>query len=162
MISIQPRHVVSQGFFILLTLCFALFFAAHVHAQEQAQKLPVVSLRAGIHLIQAMVAQTEDERSTGLMYRQEMGPNEGMLFIFEQASTQCFWMKNTLLPLSAAFVRDDGSIVNIENMKPQTTNGHCSKEPVRFVLEMHEGWFAKRGFKPGSKLAGRPFYTHPN
>jgi uncharacterized membrane protein (UPF0127 family) len=103
-----------------------------------------------------MVAQTPEERGTGLMFRKEMGLNEGMLFIFEQAATQCFWMKNTLLPLSAAFVRDDGSIVNIEDMKPQTTEGHCSKEPVRFVLEMHQGWFAKRGLKSGSKLTGLP------
>ena len=126
-------------------------------ADPQPQKLPTISLSAGMHLIQAMVAQSPEERGTGLMFRREMGTNEGMLFVFEQPATQCFWMKNTLLPLSAAFVRDDGTIVNIEDMKPQTTDGHCSKEPVRYVLEMHQGWFAKRGFKGGSKLSGAPF-----
>lgn len=130
---------------------------APTQAQDQPQKLPAVTLNAGMHLIQAMVAKSPDERSTGLMHRKDMGANEGMLFIFEQPATQCFWMKNTLLPLSAAFVRDDGSIVNIEDMKPQTTDGHCSKEPVRYVLEMHQGWFAKRGLKVGSKVTGAPF-----
>jgi len=80
-----------------------------------------------------------------------------MLFAFEEPGQQCFWMKNTLLPLSVAFVDDDGSVVNIENMKPQTLDSHCSKKPVRFVLEMNEGWFAKRGIKAGSKLTGKPF-----
>ncbi len=153
MIQIKLQH------FLLAALAAACGFFPHgaARAADQPQKLPAISLSAGMHLIQAMVAQSPDERSTGLMHRREMGPNEGMLFVFEQPATQCFWMKNTLLPLSAAFVRDDGTIVNIEDMKPQTTDGHCSKEPVRYVLEMHQGWFAKRGFKSGSKLAGAPF-----
>ena len=154
MIHIKSRQRFAQFLFVVLALWGAL--QSKSYALEQPQKLPTITLGAGMHLIQAMVAQTPDERSTGLMFRKEMGPNEGMLFIFEQAATQCFWMKNTLLPLSAAFVRDDGSIVNIEDMKPQTTNGHCSKEPVRFVLEMHQGWFAKKGLKPGSTLTGLP------
>ena len=154
MIHIKSRQRFAQFLFAAIALCGAL--QSQVRAQDQPQKLPTISLGAGIHLIQAMVAQTPEERSTGLMFRKEMGPNEGMLFIFEQAATQCFWMKNTLLPLSAAFVRDDGRIVNIEDMKPQTTEGHCSKEPVRFVLEMHQGWFAKRGLKPGAQLTGLP------
>lgn len=151
-------HIKTQRF--LHTLCAmatAVIGALPAQAQDQPQKLPAVTLNAGMHLIQAMVAKSQDERSTGLMHRKDMGPNEGMLFIFEQPATQCFWMKNTLLPLSAAFVRDDGSIVNIEDMKPQTTDGHCSKEPVRYVLEMHQGWFAKRGLKGGSKVTGAPF-----
>ena len=154
MIQIKTKQFLS-GFFTALALCSTLPAAAQ--AQNQPQKLPTVSLSAGMHVIQAMVAQTPQERSIGLMFRKEMGNNEGMLFVFEQASVQCFWMKNTLLPLSAAFVRDDGSIVNIEDMKPQSLESHCSKEPVRFVLEMHQGWFAKKGLKPGSKLGGKPF-----
>jgi uncharacterized protein len=155
MIYIKTPHFFTHLFAVAAAICIALPQAAQ--AQDPPQKLPVVSLSAGMHMIQAMVAQTPDERSTGLMFRKEMGNNEGMLFIFEQAAIQCFWMKNTLLPLSAAFVRDDGSIVNIEDMKPQSLDSHCSKEPVRFVLEMHQGWFAKKGLKPGSKLAGKPF-----
>ncbi len=126
-------------------------------AQDGPQKLPSITLNAGMHLIQAEVAQTPEQRSTGLMFRSAMGANEGMLFAFEQPGQQCFWMKNTLLPLSAAFVADDGSIVNVEDMKPQTLDSHCSKKPVRFVLEMNEGWFAKRGIKPGFRLSGKPF-----
>ena len=126
-------------------------------AQDGPQKLPSITLSAGMHLIQAEVAQTPEQRSTGLMFRSTMGPNEGMLFAFEEPGQQCFWMKNTLLPLSVAFVDDVGQIVNIENMKPQTLDSHCSKKPVRFVLEMNDGWFAKRGIKAGFKLSGKPF-----
>ena len=126
-------------------------------AQDGPQRLPAITLNAGMHLIQAEIAQTPEQRSTGLMFRSAMGTNEGMLFAFEEPGQQCFWMKNTLLPLSVAFVADDGSVVNIESMKPQTLDSHCSKKPVRFVLEMNEGWFAKRGIKPGFKLTGKPF-----
>ena len=135
----------------------ALAPAAPVLAQEGPQKLPAIALTAGMHLIQAEVAQSPDQRSIGLMHRKTMGANEGMLFIFEQPGQQCFWMKNTLLPLSIAFLADDGSVVNIEDMKPQTLDSHCSKKPVRFVLEMNDGWFDKRGIKPGHRLSGGPF-----
>jgi uncharacterized membrane protein (UPF0127 family) len=80
-----------------------------------------------------------------------------MLFVFPAPSQQCFWMKNTLLPLTAAFVADDGTIVNLEDMQPQTTQSHCSSKPLRFVLEMNQGWFVKKGLKAGGKLAGVPF-----
>jgi uncharacterized membrane protein (UPF0127 family) len=120
-----------------------------------------LTLSAGMHLIQAQVASTPDQRSIGLMFRREMPANEGMLFIFEQPQTQCFWMKNTLLPLTAAFVADDGTIVNLADMKPQTTDSHCSTQPVRYVLEMHQGWFDKRGIKAGTRLSGQPFAVRP-
>jgi uncharacterized membrane protein (UPF0127 family) len=126
-------------------------------AQEGPQTLPTIRLNAGIHNIQAMVAQTPDQRATGLMFRSTMGSNEGMLFVFEAPAKQCFWMKNTLLPLSAAFVSDNGTIVNIEDMKPHALDSHCSAQPVRYVLEMNQGWFAKRGIKPGARLSGPPF-----
>ena len=126
-------------------------------AQGAPQQLPAMRLNAGIHNIQAEVARSAAEREIGLMFRTALGPNDGMLFVFEQPGQQCFWMKNTLLPLSVAFVADDGSIVNIDTMKPQTLDIHCSEKPVRFVLEMNEGWFAKRGIKAGSKLRGAPF-----
>ncbi|MEO6745869.1 MAG: DUF192 domain-containing protein [Caldimonas sp.] len=138
-------------------IVLASLLCATVLAQTGPQKLPSIRLNAGIHNIQAEVAQSPDERSTGLMFRKEMGTNEGMLFAFEQPAQQCFWMKNTLLPLSIAFIADDGSIVNIDHMKPQTLESHCSTQPVRFVLEMNEGWFDKRGIKPGTKLRGAPF-----
>ena len=130
-------------------------------AQTAAQKLPSIRLNAGIHNIQAEVAQTPDQRATGLMFRKEMGANEGMLFVFEEPAVQCFWMRNTLIPLSAAFVGDDGSVANIADMKPLSEQSHCSNKPVRFVLEMNQGWFAKRGIGPGAVLSGPPFKTAP-
>lgn len=140
----------------LLCLLFALTGAAW--SQESPQlDLPRVTLSAGMHLIHAQVAANHQQRAIGLMYRKEMPTSEGMLFVFEQPSSQCFWMKNTLLPLTAAFIADDGTIVNLADMKPQTTNSHCSAKPVRFVLEMNQGWFAKRGIKAGARLGGAPF-----
>ena len=126
-------------------------------AQQAPQSLPTLRLNAGIHNIQAELAQTPEQRSVGLMHRPSMDTPHGMLFAFEQAATQCFWMKNTLLPLSIAFLADDGTVVNIADMAPQTTESHCSAQPVRYALEMNRGWFAKRGVKPGSRLSGTPF-----
>lgn len=140
----------------LSLLLFAL--ATQAWSQEGPQlDLPRVTLTAGMHLINAQVAATPEQRATGLMFRKEMPTSEGMLFVFEQPAGQCFWMKNTLLPLTAAFVADDGTIVNLADMKPQSLDSHCSVRPVRYVLEMHQGWFAKRGLKAGSKLSGPPF-----
>ncbi|MBA2960882.1 MULTISPECIES: DUF192 domain-containing protein [Ramlibacter] len=126
-------------------------------AQDAQMDLPRIRLGAGMHQIDAQVAATPDQRSTGLMYRKQMPQHEGMLFVFEQPSMQCFWMKNTLLPLTAAFVADDGEVVNLADMAPQTTESHCSTRPVRYVLEMNQGWFTKRGIKPGTRLTGQVF-----
>src|SRR5438105_2153421 len=144
---------------ILRTLaCLALAAAlAPALAQEAQMDLPRVKLSAGMHLIDAQVAVTPQQREIGLMFRKEMPQHEGMLFVFERPSIQCFWMMNTLLPLTAAFVADDGTIVTLADMKPQTTDSHCSDKPVRYVLEMNQGWFAKKGIKAGFKLAGEPF-----
>ncbi|RQO81864.1 DUF192 domain-containing protein [Acidovorax sp. FJL06] len=127
-------------------------------AQEGPQlDLQRIEITAGMHRIDAQVALSPQERQTGLMFRKDMPQHEGMLFVFEQPSQQCFWMKNTLLPLTAAFVADDGTIVNLADMKPQTLDSHCSAKPVRYVLEMNQGWFAKKGLKAGTKLGGAPF-----
>jgi uncharacterized membrane protein (UPF0127 family) len=127
-------------------------------AQEGPQlDLPRVKLTTGMHVIDAQVAATNEQRMTGLMFRTEMPQQEGMLFVFDYPSQQCFWMKNTLLPLSVAFVSDDGTIANIDEMKPQTLDSHCSVKPVRYVLEMNTGWFSKKGIKAGAKLEGAPF-----
>ncbi len=130
-------------------------------AQEGPQlDLPRVVLTAGMHRIDAQVAQAPHERQIGLMHRQNMPGHEGMLFIFEQPAVQCFWMKNTLLPLSAAFVADDGRIVNLVDMQPQSLDSHCSAQPVRYVLEMNQGWFKQRGLQAGARLAG-PVFRQP-
>ena len=147
---------------LLLSLCLLLpVLPGLVRAQPAPPQLnlPRVTLTAGMHLIQAQVAATSEQQATGLMHRKDMPTSEGMLFIFERPTRQCFWMKNTLLPLTAAFVADDGTIVNLADMKPQTTDSHCSTQPVRYVLEMNQGWFAKRGIKAGSRLGGPVFET---
>ena len=143
---------------LLATGLIALASTAPAAAQGQPQmNLPRIEITAGMHRIEAQVAASPQERQTGLMHRKEMPAHEGMLFVFEQPATQCFWMKNTLLPLTAAFVADDGTIVNLADMKPQTEDSHCSAKPVRYVLEMNQGWFAKRGIQAGAKLGGAPF-----
>jgi uncharacterized protein len=135
--------------------------AAAASAQGQPQmNLPVAELRAGMHSIRAQVASGTNVY-TGLMWRREMPQHEGMLFVYDQPQRQCFWMKNTLIPLSIAFIADDGSIVNLRDMEPgDVTTSHCSDKPVRYALEMNQGWFAKKGIKPGFKLTGpggKPF-----
>jgi uncharacterized membrane protein (UPF0127 family) len=135
----------------------ALIFQVSAFAQGQPQNLPTVTLKSGMHNIVAQVARTPEQRSAGLMYRQQMPAHEGMVFIFDSPATQCFWMRNTLIPLSAAFLADDGSIVNIEDMAPLKDDSHCSRKPVRYVLEMNQGWFARLGLKTGDKLSGPLF-----
>lgn len=124
-------------------------------AQGQAP-LPTVRLSAGLYVIQAEVAQTPAQLQQGLMFRTAMAPQAGMLFIFERTHRHCMWMRNTLIPLSVAFLRDDGTIVNIEDMAPRTETSHCATEPVRLALEMNQGWFAQRGIQPGQRIRGLP------
>lgn len=155
-------HTFSQAFRNLVTLCllaasFQQVFAAESADHPQPQQLPATTLQAGMHLIKAEVAQRPQEHMIGLMWRKSMGTNDGMLFIFPRSTQQCFWMKNTLIPLSVAFIADDGSIVNLDEMQPQTEQSHCSTHPVRYVLEMNKGWFDRRGIKAGFKLKGGPF-----
>jgi len=125
--------------------------------QDQPQRLQSIALGAGMHNIRAELAITPEQRQKGLMFRRDLASHEGMLFIFEQAQPQCFWMRNTPTPLTIAFVADDGSIVNLADMKPFDEASHCSEQPVRYVLEMNQGWFAKRAIKAGFKLTGPPF-----
>jgi len=105
------------------------------------------------------IADDPAERAQGLMFRENLEPSAGMLFIYERPQPAAFWMKNTLIPLQIAFVADDGTVVNLAEMKPHSLDSHCSTRPVRFVLEMNTGWFSKRGVKPGAQLRGEPFGT---
>ena len=141
----------------LCTLALALAAGATAAQTEPQPKLATVPLAAGMYSIRAEVARTDEQRQMGLMLRTEMAPHEGMLFVFDEPAIHCFWMKNTLLPLSIAFLADDGSIVDIADMKPQTTASNCPSKPVRYALEMNQGWFAKRGIKAGFRLQGTPF-----
>jgi uncharacterized protein len=127
-------------------------------AQDAAQpRLPTVPLTAGMHVIQAEVAQTPQQQQIGMMHRRTMGANEGMLFVYAQPNRLCFWMRNTLIPLTIAFIADDGRIVHLADMKPLDESSHCSTEPVRYALEMNQGWFSKKGIRKGDRLRGQPF-----
>lgn len=133
---------------------FAFALIAILPFAAWAQQLPKVQLSAGLHLIHAEVADSFVTRMQGLMHRESLGPNDGMLFIFDESSIHCMWMKNTLIALSVAYIADDGSIVNIADMQPQTEESHCARKPVRFALEMNRGWFVSKGLREGAKLRG--------
>jgi len=146
----------SRSLPALAAACLAA--ASLAQAQQAAQpRLDTVTLHAGMYNIVAEVAQTPLQTETGLMFRREMAAHEGMLFVFDGRAPRCFWMKNTVLPLSIAFIADDGRIVDLADMQPQSEQSHCSSEPVRYALEMNQGWFAKHAIKPGFKLKGPPF-----
>ena len=140
-----------------LLLLIGAICGASVWPQDQPQNLAATTLKVGMHSIRAQLAITPLQRQIGLMHRREMPSHEGMLFVFDEPSQQCFWMRNTLIPLSIAFLAEDGTVVNLADMKPQSDDSHCSAKPVRFVLEMNQGWFAKRGVKPGTRISGEPF-----
>jgi uncharacterized membrane protein (UPF0127 family) len=151
----QPRS--PREFLMQISRAAAAIVGAVVLSAAHAQSaLPTTKLTAGVHLITAEVAANDPARARGLMFRERLGPNQGMLFVFDAKTVQCMWMRNTLIPLSVAFIEDDGSIVNIEDMQPKNESSHCATRPVRFALEMEQGWFAKRGIKPGARLAGLP------
>jgi uncharacterized protein len=122
----------------------------------RAADLPTTTLTIGDHTITVEVASTPEQRATGLMNRFSLRPDQGMLFVFERAEVQAFWMKNTYVPLSIAFIDASGRIVNIEDMAPQTENSHWSRGPVQFALEMRKGWFAERGVRVGDRVDGIP------
>jgi uncharacterized protein len=100
------------------------------------------------------VAATQAGRQQGLMQRTSLAKNRGMIFVFAQRAKHCMWMRNTLIPLSVAFLDERGAIINIEDMQPRTEVNHCAAESARFALEMNKGWFRERGFKPGTVVHG--------
>ena len=128
--------------------------AAQAQTPGGQPPLSAVQLQSGMYLVKAEVANDYSTRMQGLMMREKMAPNEGMLFVFPDREKQCMWMKNTLLPLSVAFIDEAGVILNIEDMKPQTENSHCSVNPARYALEMNLGWFKSKSIKAGSKIGG--------
>ena len=138
-----------KPFLLAVIACLAL---GTVHAAE----LPTATLTIGTHKLTAEIATTPDQRSVGLMNRFSLKPDHGMLFIFEKNEPLAFWMRNTYIPLSIAFIAPDGRIVNIEDMKPQTEESHWSKGPALYALEMRKGWFAERGIGPGAVVKGIP------
>jgi hypothetical protein len=123
-------------------------------AWAQQPELPAITLNAGIHLIHAEVAATQATRAQGLMLRKAMAQGAGMLFLFDESASHCMWMKNTLIPLSVAFIDERGQIVNIADMQPLDETSHCASRPARYALEMNQGWFKKRGIAAGTAIQG--------
>jgi uncharacterized protein len=119
-------------------------------------EFPRVQLHTGVVVIDAAVATNPADRHQGLMYRTELAPNEGMLFVYNVDAVHCFWMKDTLIPLSIAFLRADGTITDTDEMQAETTDHHCARNSGRYALEMNQGWFDANGIGPGMKVEGLP------
>ncbi len=153
--TIRSQQVIAIGLSPLKSFGLALvaLFLTGA-AQAQPTPLPTIELYVGMHRVQTELAVKADERAKGLMGRPSLPEMRGMLFVFDRPGVQCFWMRNTLIPLSIAFLRDDGSIVNIEHMQPLKDDSHCSAEPVRLALEVNQGWFAKRNISPSMTVRG--------
>lgn len=128
--------------------------AVALPAWPQQPQLPLIELFAGMHRIEAEVAASSESRQIGMMQRTIMAPQRGMLFVFPEVAAHCMWMRNTLLPLSVAFLDEKGRIINIEDMQPKTENHHCASKPARFALEMNLGWFKSRGLGAGFSITG--------
>ncbi|MFZ9351856.1 MAG: DUF192 domain-containing protein [Polynucleobacter sp.] len=137
-------------------LAASFLFILTENAAAQGPSLPIIELKAGMYRIEAELADTPAARQTGLMYRTFMPTNTGMLFVFPEKAIHCFWMRNTKLPLTIAFIDDDGKIVNLSDMEPETQNNHCPRGPVRFALEMNQKWFTQRALGPGTVITGLP------
>ncbi|MES2353226.1 MAG: DUF192 domain-containing protein [Pseudomonadota bacterium] len=122
----------------------------------QAEPMPQTSLQIGMHVIKAEVVATPESRAKGLMRRTQLDKNSGMLFIFDTNDIHGMWMRNTLLPLSVAFIDKSGAILNIAEMKPLDETTHNSSGPAGYALEMNSGWFSQHGIKAGDKVQGLP------
>lgn len=113
-------------------------------------------MQAGEARLEVEIVSTPEARGRGLMQREALPEARGMWFIFDNTDFHCLWMKNTPIPLSAAFVAEDGRVINLVDMDPETEYPHCASAPARFVLEVNRGWFARHGVAPGSWLLPPP------
>lgn len=123
-------------------------------APPLAAQLARIELSAGFHRIEAELAADQATRMQGLMNRRSLPANHGMLFVFVQAAQHCMWMRNTYLPLSVAFLDEEGHIINIEKMQPESEVNHCASRAARYALEMNRDWFDSKGIQPGMRITG--------
>lgn len=147
-LAASVAHLRGPGAWFAICLCLITVPPAG------ADPLLTYPLRIRGNAVRAEVANTEESRRTGLMFRRSMAEDNGMLFTYERPGIQSMWMKNTLLPLSVAFIGRDGRILNIEDMQPQTLDAHSSDGEAWWSLEMNQGWFAKHGVGKGDKVEG--------
>ena len=118
--------------------------------------LPTIKLTIGSATLTAEVAATDRHREVGLMNRFSLAPDSGMLFVFEAPRQLSFWMRNTYIPLSIAFIDANGTILNIEDMAPKDERSTLSAGPALYALEMRKGWFAQKGIAAGATVTGLP------
>lgn len=149
----MKRHSWVSGF---LAAFIATLIACSATAQNTPvnKDLPVIELRIKSHKLKVEVAADSNSRTVGLMNRFSLAPDSGMLFVFPQSEPLAFWMKNTFVPLSIAYVDTKGVILNIADMKPRDESTHPSKGPAMFAIEMKQGWFRERGIAAGDKVEG--------
>ncbi len=139
------------------TLAAATLAAAALPAPGDA-KLPTAVLRIGSHPLKVEVAANDAQRERGLMFRKSLARDEGMLFVFQDPGYYAMWMKNTLVPLSVAFVDRAGVILNIADMEPQTLDTHIANGPALYAIETNKGWFAAHRVQAGDKVTGLPIH----
>jgi uncharacterized membrane protein (UPF0127 family) len=113
-------------------------------------------IKVGTHPLKVEVAASDPQRTQGLMFRKSLGKDDGMLFVFDEVEYHSMWMKNTLIPLSVAFLDSKGEILNILDMEPLTLDTHMAAGPARYAIETNKGWFAQKRIKPGDKVTGLP------
>ncbi len=160
----STRVAISQGHSMILirfltVALVGILIASNVHAANTtapASSLPVIQLTVGGNKVSAEVAVTMEQRAKGLMHRFSLRPDSGMVFVFPRAEPLGFWMKNTFVPLSIAFIDSTGKILNVEDMAPQTETTHWSKGPALYALEMRKGWFREHGVQAGDRVEGLP------
>jgi len=138
----------------LLRALIAAALALQLSSAALADPLLTYALRIKGHALRAELANDDESRRTGLMFREQMADTTGMLFVYEAEGRHAMWMKNTLIPLSVAFIDHSGRIINIEDMQPQTEDAHGARASAAFSLETNQGWFKKRGIKAGDRVQG--------
>jgi uncharacterized protein len=131
-----------------------LFFTVSAAGAEAA--LRTTQVKVGAHALRVEIAATAEQRQRGLMFREKMGRDEGMLFIYDEPAYQAMWMKNTLIPLSVAFLDPQGTILNILDMEPHSLDTRMSAGPALYAIETNKGWFAQKGIKAGDRVTGLP------
>jgi uncharacterized membrane protein (UPF0127 family) len=131
------------------------------HGRTMTLNLLRMQLAAGEHTIDARVARTDEQRALGLMHRVELGPDEGMLFMCDEAAVQKFWMKDTPVALSIAFLEEDGTILHLDDLDPFSLESCTCDHPVRYILEVPRGWFDDHGVRKGDRIAGPVFAVAP-
>jgi uncharacterized protein len=140
----------------LLRSAFGLAWGAAVFVARptSADPLRTWPIRIRGHELAVELADTPEARRAGLMFRRSLDEHRGMLFTYDTPGLHAMWMKNTLIPLSVAFIDADARIINIEDMEPQTETAHAARAPASWSLEVNRGWFRRRGIRPGDRIEG--------